>query len=114
MYVREGRPAGAPAHRERTEAEMESAADARTRLRTRQQELKAELEQVQRHLDQLETTVVASQWRHAPSGPTGRGTVYHTGLDKRCRPTSGPETITLYEALLTELIPCPRCKPQSH
>ncbi|MER7200155.1 hypothetical protein CG723_45255 [Streptomyces sp. CB01635] len=91
---------------------MESAIVARERLLARKQELRDELEQVQRHLEQLETTVVASQWRHAPSGPMGRGTVYHTGTDDRCRLTNGPETITLYEALQTGLAPCSRCRPK--
>ncbi|MYW49606.1 hypothetical protein [Streptomyces sp. SID161] len=91
---------------------MESATAARERLLARQQELRAELEQVQRHLEQLETMVVASQWRHNPSGPKGRGTLYHTGTDDRCQPTNGPETITLYEALQTELAPCRTCRPK--
>jgi hypothetical protein len=91
---------------------MESTAATRERLLARQQELRAELEQVQRHLEQMETMVVASQWRHAPSGPKGRGTRYHTGTDDRCKLTNGPETITLYEALQTGLAPCRTCKPK--
>lgn len=92
---------------------MESATAARARLQERQQELKAELEQVQRHLDQLETTVVVSQWWQAPSGPMGRGTIYHTGTDQRCRPQNSPDEITLYEALQAELDPCRRCRPKA-
>ncbi|MFE0256947.1 hypothetical protein [Streptomyces sp. NPDC059010] len=91
---------------------MESATAAQERLRARQQELQGELAQVQQQLKQVETTVVASQWRHAPSGPMGRGTVFHTGAE-RCRPSNRPEEITLYEALQTGLVPCPRCKPKS-
>jgi len=60
----------------------------------------------------METMAVASQWRHAPSGPKGRGTVYHTGADDRYRLTNGPEIITLYKALQTGLTPCHRRKPK--
>jgi hypothetical protein len=91
---------------------MESPDAARTRLRARQQELTAELERVQRHLEQLDTTVVVSQWWEAPSGPMGRGTAYHTGKDYRCSPSNGPQ-ITLYEALQAELAPCRTCKPKT-
>jgi hypothetical protein len=92
---------------------MESATATRERLLARQRDLQNELAQVQRQLEQLETMVVASRWRYAPSGPKGRGTVYHTAVNRPCRLTSGPEEITLYEALQTGLIPCPRCKPKS-
>ncbi|WP_406257689.1 hypothetical protein [Streptomyces nigra] len=91
---------------------MESATAAQERLRARQQELQNELAQVQQHLKQLETMVVASQWRYAPSGPKGRGTVYHTTENRRCRLTNGPEEITLYEALQTGLSPCSQCRPK--
>ncbi|GAB3170749.1 hypothetical protein [Streptomyces incanus] len=91
---------------------MESATAVRIRLRERQQELMAELDQVQRQLSQLETTVVVSGWWRTPSGVRGRGTVYHTGVDERCRPTSSSEEITLYEALEAEMGPCSRCKPK--
>lgn len=90
---------------------MESAPAARIRLSARRQELLAELEQVQQQLDQLDTKVVVSQWWQAPSGPMGRGTVYHTGLEKRCRPVNFPDEITLYEALRVELSPCGKCRP---
>jgi len=90
---------------------MESAFAARDRLRARQQELTDELDRVQRALGQLETTVVVSVWWTAPSGPKKRGTAYHTGKDRRCRPTGGPE-VTLYEALRAGLAPCGRCKPR--
>ncbi|WP_405672468.1 hypothetical protein [Streptomyces canus] len=91
---------------------MESATAAQERLRARQQELQDELAQIQQHLKQLETTVVASQWRHAPSGTKGRGTVYHTTANRRCHPTNRPEEITLYEALQTGLEPCSVCRPK--
>ncbi|MFI6352128.1 hypothetical protein ACIBJF_05545 [Streptomyces sp. NPDC050743] len=91
---------------------MESVTAAQERLRARQQELQDELAQVQRQLKQLETMVVASQWRHAPSGPKGRGTVYHATANRSCRLTNGPEEITLYEALQTGLVPCPKCRPK--
>ncbi len=103
---------------------METPNEARIRLGARQRELLTELEQVQRQLeqvqrqlDQLETKVVVSAWWYAPSGPRGRGTVYHTGTDRRCplrspngRPGS-PVEISLYEALRAELNPCGKCKP---
>ena len=92
---------------------MESATAVQERLRARQQELQDELAQVQQHLKQLETTVIASQWRYAPSGPKGRGTVYHATANRSCLLTNGPEEITLYEALQTGLIPCSRCRPKS-
>ncbi|WP_121703336.1 hypothetical protein [Streptomyces sp. E5N298] len=92
---------------------MESATAASERLRARRQELTAELEQVQRQLNQLETHVVVSQWWQAPSGSMGRGTVYHTGTDERCRPSSKPDEITLYEALQAGLVPCRTCKPRN-
>lgn len=100
-----------PSQCERTQGQMESAIAAGTRLRGRQQELVAELEQVQRQLSQLETKVTVSQWWQKPSGPAGRGTIYHAGVDKRCRPTNRPEEITLYEALKAGLAPCSRCNP---
>lgn len=90
---------------------MESAPAARERLLARQQELRTEMEQVQRQLDQLETTVAVSQWWKKPSGPMGRGTIYHTDLESRCRPGNRPESISLYEALQANLAPCPTCKP---
>lgn len=90
---------------------METEHAARMRLSARQQELLAELAQVQRDLIQLDTQVVVSQWWDRPSGPYGRGTIYHTGLDKRCRPANQPDQITLYQALRVNLSPCPRCKP---
>jgi hypothetical protein len=92
---------------------MESATAARSRLQARRQELKAELAQVQRELEQLDTTVVVSQWWQAPSGAMGRGTVYHTGTDQQCRPQNSPDEITLYEALQAELLPCGRCRPKA-
>ncbi|MFE1433054.1 hypothetical protein ACFW5G_11695 [Streptomyces griseoaurantiacus] len=92
---------------------MESATAAKERLRTREQELQDELNEVQRQLEQLETMVVASQWRRAPSGPKGRGTVYHTATNRSCRLSNGHEEITLYEALQTGLTPCSTCKPRS-
>lgn len=91
---------------------METADAARTRLQERRQVLTAELEQVQLQLGQLETKVVVSQWWQTPSGPMGRGTAYHTGLDKRCRPRNSPDEITLYEALQANLAPCPKCQPK--
>ncbi|GHF26014.1 hypothetical protein GCM10017776_50620 [Streptomyces griseoluteus] len=91
---------------------METASAARTRLQERQQELRAELEQVQRQLDHLETKVAVSKWWKTPSGPMGRGTVYHTGWDKRCRPGNRPDEITLYEALQAGLVPCQKCRPK--
>jgi hypothetical protein len=57
--------------------------------------------------------VVASRWRHAPSGPKGRGTLYHATTNRSCFPGSRPEEITLYEALQTGLGPCSRCRPKS-
>lgn len=91
---------------------MESATTARARLLARQQELHAELEHVQQQLDQLETKVLVSQWWQAPSGPKGRGTVYHSGAHQACLPASRPAHITLYEALRAGLGPCGRCNPK--
>ncbi|MFD8839752.1 hypothetical protein [Streptomyces griseofuscus] len=91
---------------------MESTTATRDRLLARQQELQSELGQVQQHLEQLDTKVIVSQWWQAPSGPAGRGTVYHTGLDERCRPQRSPDEITLYEALRAELVPCRTCRPK--
>ena len=91
---------------------MESPDAARARLRARQQELQVELGQVQRKLEQLDTTVVVSQWWQAPSGPTGRGTAYHTGTNQSCRPQNKPDEITLYQALEAGLAPCRTCKPK--
>lgn len=92
---------------------METPNEARIRLGARQRELLAELEQVQQQLDQLGTEVVVSGTWRTPSGPRGRGTVYHTGTDLRCRPESIPKTISLYEALQAGLNPCGRCKPDA-
>jgi hypothetical protein len=92
---------------------MESAEAARVRLRARQQELQTELEHVQRKLEQLDTTVLVSQWWQAPSGPTGRGTVYHAKTAQHCRPQNSPNGITLYEALAAGLTPCVRCRPKA-
>lgn len=91
---------------------METANAVRMRLQERQQELRAELEQLQRQLDQLDTTVAVSKWWQAPSGPGGRGTAYHTGTDRRCRPGDRPDEITLYEALRAGLSPCRKCRPK--
>ncbi|WP_445280212.1 hypothetical protein [Streptomyces sp. DSM 118148] len=74
---------------------MESATAAQERLRIREQELQDELNEVQRQPEQFETMVVASQWRHAPSGPKGRETVYPTATNRSCRLSNGPEQITL-------------------
>ncbi|GAA2589055.1 hypothetical protein GCM10010304_36490 [Streptomyces roseoviolaceus] len=68
---------------------------------------------MQRQLSRLDTKVVVSQWCQAPSGPTGRGTIFHTGADERCRPTNKPDEVTLYEALRAGLVPCGRCRPTS-
>jgi hypothetical protein len=92
---------------------MESADAARARLLERQRALEAELLQVQQHLGQLNTTVAVSKWWRKPSGPEGRGTVFHTGTDPRCRPGNRPDEITLYEALQAGLVPCGRCRPRS-
>ncbi|MFD0224420.1 hypothetical protein ACWGPD_15375 [Streptomyces hirsutus] len=91
---------------------MESATAARARLHARQQNLTAELEQIQRQLTQLDTTVLVSQWWQAPSGSKGRGTVYHAETAYHCRPENKPEEITLYEALDAGLAPCGRCRPR--
>jgi hypothetical protein len=91
-----------------------AATAARTRLLARQQELQSELVEVQRQLEQLDTTVVVSQWWQAPSGPMGRGTTYHAEAAQRCRPQNKPDEITLYEALEAGLAPCPRCRPKAH
>ena len=68
-YVQGGRAENAQHPVRGTESQMESATAAQERLHARQRELQDELAQVQRQLKQLETTVVASRWRHAPSGP---------------------------------------------
>ncbi|MFF7335469.1 hypothetical protein [Streptomyces sp. NPDC008150] len=90
---------------------MSTVTAVRERLQARQQELSAELDRVRQQLAQLDTRVIVSQWWQAPSGPMGRGSVYHTGLDGRCLPTHEPEEITLYEALDAGLVPCGRCRP---
>ncbi|GGK52124.1 hypothetical protein GCM10010094_10600 [Streptomyces flaveus] len=90
---------------------METASEARIRLGARRRELLAELGQVERQLAQLETKVFVSQWWQAPSGPQGRGTIYHTGTVQRCRPGNRPVEISLYEALREGLNPCGTCKP---
>lgn len=92
---------------------METSDTARIQLEGRRRDLRAELEQVDRQLSQLDTKVVVSNWVDVPSGPGGRGTVYHTGMVKRCRPYSSPAEITLYEALSMGLNPCGTCKPSS-
>lgn len=90
---------------------METETAARIRLSARQQQLLIELEQVKQELEQLDTQVVVSQWWDRPSGPYGRGTLYHSGLNEPCSPTNSPDQMTLYRALRVNLAPCPRCAP---
>lgn len=91
---------------------METRDAARKRLNTLRSELTAQLHQVERELEQLDVTVVVSQWWQAPSGAQGRGTVFHKRGHDRCRPTNKPDEISLYEALRADLSACSRCRPR--
>lgn len=92
---------------------MESSDAARARLTERRIELVAELEQIDRELAQLAVKVVVSAWWKKPSGEKGRGSLFHTGVVQRCRPSNMPQEITLYEALREKLAPCGVCKPST-